>query len=143
MISHKYKFIFIHIPKTGGNSIQTNLEPYSDDKKTANQHQDGIERFGIKGRLTHKKHAPLWHYANLVKLEKFKVVACKRHPVDRLVSYYFSPNHWYQQKRDGSWEMQEPFWDRQRFIDTLAMPPAVAPPEKLSVVSDRNGPLTP
>jgi len=32
MISKKYKFIYIHIPKTGGNSIQSALAPFADDR---------------------------------------------------------------------------------------------------------------
>lgn len=30
LISHKHKFIFFHIPKTGGNSIQNALAPFAD-----------------------------------------------------------------------------------------------------------------
>lgn len=48
MISLKNKFLFIHAPRTGGNSIAKALIDYSDDEIVvlAESH-DGIERFGV------------------------------------------------------------------------------------------------
>ena len=120
MISHKYNFIFIHIPKTGGNSIQTVLAPFSDDRIEARRHQDGSERFAVRGRLTPDKHVDLAYYARLVRLERFRVVTCVRHPVERLLSFYFSPSNWYVRRRDNTWHLQDTHWDRERFLENLA-----------------------
>jgi len=49
MISLKYGFIFIHIPKTAGNSIQNVLKLYSEDKIVCTApYQDGVERFELR-----------------------------------------------------------------------------------------------
>jgi hypothetical protein len=42
MISTSHQFLFVHIPKTGGNSIQTILLPFSDDQKNTSTKQDGV-----------------------------------------------------------------------------------------------------
>jgi hypothetical protein len=59
MISSKYRFLYVHIPKTGGNSIQHVLLPISDDQKELKKHQDGLDRFEVIGPKTKKKHASL------------------------------------------------------------------------------------
>jgi hypothetical protein len=96
MISTKMQFIFIHIPKTGGNSISTVLLPYSDEHKTVNQiYQDGIERFGLRNFLIPTvKHSTLQDYKDALKdsyysFFKFTIV---RNLWDRMISYYFSPH---------------------------------------------------
>ncbi len=87
MISSQYKFIFIHIPKTGGNSIQNILHEYADDEVSVYQRSiesikselkeqgsvrvndvtindiQSLERFGVANtRLNTQKHSPLQHY---------------------------------------------------------------------------------
>src|SRR5581483_11504032 len=49
MISFQKRFLFVHVPKTAGNSIQSVLRDYSEDELVALRgEQDGIERFGLR-----------------------------------------------------------------------------------------------
>lgn len=93
MISHKYKFIFIHIPKTGGTSV----EKIFDRKASV--------------RNTRYKHSTLQDLEKLRKVDnsyfKFSFV---RNPWDMTVSmYYFLwhkdakwPNRWRKKNKDLS-----------------------------------------
>jgi hypothetical protein len=112
MISIKNSFLFVHIPKTGGNSIQQILMNYSEDfvvSKTAGQ--DGLDRFNVVNEKYHtKKHSPLWYYKLMLPrslysdLFKFAII---RNPWDRAISYYFSPHR----------KVTE--WNRDQFLSTL------------------------
>ena len=118
MISLKHKFLFVHIPKTAGNSIQNILRDYSEDKIVClGPHQDGIERFEVRsGRFNIHKHTNLREYRAQLGEEVFQGLfkfASIRNPWDRVISYYFSPHR------------GKVFWDREKFIEFVkSIPPA-------------------
>src|SRR5690242_8518562 len=108
MISFQKRFLFVHIPKTAGNSIQSILRDYSEDELVAfRKEQDGIERFGLRNsNYKIKKHSTLSEYHHALGEEQFRGLykfTCVRNPWDRMVSYYFTPT-------------QNPeTWDRRKF----------------------------
>lgn len=97
MISLAKRFLFVHVPKTGGNSIQGVLRRYSEDRIVADApHQDGVERFEVVNeRYGLHKHAAMDAYAGAIEPEvfgglyKFAVI---RNPWDWMISLYFSPH---------------------------------------------------
>ena len=102
MISRERKLIFIHVPKTGGNSIKTALKPYFDaDFVPAASAGKSLRSSSSKGFLDNFwnldpefgsiKH---WSFAQYRKalgdsVAAFRVIACCRHPVDWSLSAYF------------------------------------------------------
>jgi hypothetical protein len=96
MISFQKRFLFVHVPKTGGNSIQSVLRDYSEDELVALRgEQDGVERFGLRNpNYKIKKHSTLAEYREALGNEQFGSLykfTCVRNPWDRMVSYYFTP----------------------------------------------------
>ena len=112
MISLQHNFLYVHIPKTAGNSVQNILQQYSEDKVVClDPHHDGAERFEVRNdRYRIRKHSTLAEYRRelgekqLAKLFRF---CCVRNPWDRAVSFYFSPHR------------GPVAWDRARFIETV------------------------
>ncbi len=119
MISFQKRFLFVHIPKTAGNSIQSALRDYSEDQLVAlRKEQDGIERFGLRNpNYKIKKHSTLGEYRDALGDEQFRSLykfTCVRNPWDRMVSYYFTPT-------------QSPeTWDRKRFREIISKGVSVA-----------------
>lgn len=116
MISLQKNFLFVHIPKTGGNSLSSALLRWSEDELAVEAwHQDGAERFEIRNRCYGTiKHSTLAEYraalpGNLYDgLFKFAVM---RNPWERLISLYFSPH------RVVTLQVSE--WSRANFLALL------------------------
>jgi len=116
MISLKYNFLFIHVPKTGGNSIQNILADYSEDTLTAyEEYQDGVERFEISNSTYKlKKHSKLTRYRKVLPAKLYQQLfkfATIRNPWDKMISLYFSPHR-------GT-----DTWDRESFIQLIEKAP--------------------
>jgi hypothetical protein len=107
MISFRKRFLFVHVPRTGGNSIQSILKTYSEDEVvTLRGEQDGIERFGLRNpKYKLKKHSTLAEYRAALGEEQFRNLykfTCVRNPWDRMISYYFRPT-----RRTNIWDRKE------------------------------------
>lgn len=89
MINHEHKFIFIHIPKCGGTSVESIFDPHAHINNVSGEHN------GITWRkhMTFKTHELL--FSDLNDYFKFSVV---RNPWDMTVSMYnymwHSNNSW-------------------------------------------------
>lgn len=130
MIGLKYRFLFMHLPKTAGNSIQNILRQYSEDEIFVEKaKQDGVERFGVRSQFGTKKHSRLFEYKKMLSSEiynslfKFTIV---RNPWDRIVSRY-SFKHMEKDvgnKTDIQAIGEAPF-DRNEFIKTILSTPTL------------------
>lgn len=97
MLSLKHNFLFIHLPKTGGNSLQNVLSQYSEDKLVClNELQDGIERFEVRNKFSKlHKHSDLKTYQSVLEWDEFSRLfkfSTIRNPWERMISFYFSPH---------------------------------------------------
>jgi hypothetical protein len=119
LISLAHNFLFVHIPKTVGNSIQNVLRTYSEDKIVRlAPHQDGIERFEVRSdKFNIHKHSTLQDYRAELGDEVFQRLfkfTSVRNPWDRMVSFYFSPHR------------GPVSWNREQFAKLIAQIPPVA-----------------
>lgn len=106
IFTYPRRSIFIHIPKTGGNTVSQQLvqRSWSEDSIfQASNLQDGYDRFDLKGRFTQGKHMSLSDYLRCApELAGLPVLTVVRKPFERLVSFYFSPHRHLKQKSDGT-----------------------------------------
>jgi hypothetical protein len=92
MLINKKKIIFIHIEKTGGNSLTNLLSKYSGENKFRRKsYQDLNNTFELKGKFTKDKHQKIKDYKKLLKnqFKKYKIITIVRNPFERLISFYF------------------------------------------------------
>lgn len=105
-------FLFIHAPKTGGNSIQNILRHYSeDDIVILAKHQDGFERFEVRNmQYNITKHSALSHFKSVMDANTYSLLykfSTIRNPWDMMISSYFSPHRGVKE------------WDRNEFLTLL------------------------
>jgi len=117
-MSVAHSFLFIHVPKTAGNSIHRALLPFSEDRIVLmGDHQDGVNRFEIRSpTLEMHKHLTLAEYRTRLpesEFNRFFKFCGIRNPWDRCVSYFFSPH-----RGTVDWS-PEAF---QKFIETEILP---------------------
>ena len=108
MISHKLRFIFIHIPKTSGNSLSLFLKDFIDDdiiqKSSRMGEKQGISILcGEKGITI--KHADIKYYENTYgeKINDYFKFTIVRNPYDRMLSFYF----WSKRKNNQKFNRNE------------------------------------
>jgi hypothetical protein len=123
MISFEHKFIFIHVPKTAGNSVQAALLPHCSDRvvlRPSNGNvadEDGLqgldvfnERLGFN--TAQHKHATLSMYHEKLgeEIHDFLIFLCVRNPWDRLVSQTCFRNE--NKLPEAHLSFEEVFWPR-------------------------------
>ena len=85
-----------------------------------------MDQFGLKGAITQAKHQRLARYASAVpNLSDYKVAVSVRHPLERAVSYYFSPHRWSKKVKNASANEQLEL-DADDFLQVTASLPAIS-----------------
>lgn len=91
MLSHKFKCIFVHIPKCGGTSIESILWPDKDDRTTSNLWMGFISKYNNKyqtGGLQHLLASQIQQEIGSNFFEEYFKFSIVRNPWDKAVSQF-------------------------------------------------------
>jgi hypothetical protein len=118
------RWLFVHVPKTGGNSLQSVLQPWSDDRLVVRSPRDGVEDFAVQGPVTPRKHATVAEYAARLPADVFAslfVFSIARDPWERAISQYFGPVRWHATGGKPTWSPDEfvAFLDRMQSVASM------------------------
>jgi hypothetical protein len=78
-------FIFVHIPKTGGNSITKALKDYSIDRIKFIRRGNGI----LLANMGLEKHCSLSEYSKVIDTDVYFKFSVIRNPYDRFLSWFY------------------------------------------------------
>ena len=113
--------MFIHVPRTAGDSLQRLLVPLSDDflvprpELVASPDGGDSDDFEVQGPHTPRKHTTAAEYRDELGAEQFARLfkfATVRNPWERAVSWYFGPHNW--PPRRGA-----PYWSPDGFTKRI------------------------
>ncbi len=110
MLSLAGRWLFVHVPKTGGNSLQSVLWPHSDDHLGVKPPRDGREDFTVEGPVTRGKHTSLADHRARPPTEvlaSLLVFSIARDPWERAISQYFGPVRWHAEGGVARWSPEE------------------------------------
>ncbi len=91
LLSHKYKFIFVHIQKTGGTSVATALRPYCEEQALAQVREAGLTAHSGAEQIVEALGRNMW--------DEYTTFCFDRNPWAKCLSLYF-------------YQLQ--YWDRYR-----------------------------
>ncbi len=93
MISRKHSFIFVHVPKTGGNSVSCALLPFTEstleEAESPAGWGSGENFWTVDPVFGRDKHFTADHYARIMDTRSFTFFGTVRNPWDWAVSLYF------------------------------------------------------
>lgn len=122
MIDHELKYIFIHIPKTGGSSIELNLVRLHHPEVCGNlaHWNDNIkEKFHVGVGMNH--HWPLSKILTPA-ISEYKSFCFVRNPYDRIVSEYLYVKRGYNLTGSVIPDLKFSTFIRQRLINKISQP---------------------
>src|SRR4026209_3030482 len=82
LISHRHRFIFIHVPKTGGSSVTAALRPFCEPETLETARQRGLKVHSTARDVIRAFGRDVW--------ESYFTFALERNPWDKCLSLYFS-----------------------------------------------------
>jgi hypothetical protein len=88
---HRKNVLFIHIPKTGGTVIETNIKKYTPESLYSGPTNRLLEFPYNKTSLQHQLYTTIYKFRNIlnVNFDNIKIFAVVRNPYDRIISDLF------------------------------------------------------
>ena len=93
-INNRLKIVFVHIPKTGGSSIEESLDMYGFQNSGENSIFDPTILFGHELQLMTADEIFAYLEANRFDPYKYLWISVVRNPFDRFVSEYLWRSRW-------------------------------------------------